>query len=285
MDDLELPDIKSITNYVQEDVFVDTVTKSIAYQGVVYCEGDLVYNVTIPEKGEDINVSVGSIVMKGDSLSKASSKYAVPFFGKVGELSENESGTNITVVNYSQLSIGTQIAQKDLPKVKMGDEITFIYNEKKYSGFVSYIGYQVVDGKVEIHIAYDDPKCRIRPGSEVSVVFIEKEKKDVTCIGKEALKKATDSLYYAQMYDENGNIVTVDVEVGLVGDSLIEVLSGLDVGDTVLYEIQNEKGESANSGEPMGQSDTGTNMEPINPGLFATKPAVDIETHESEGRG
>jgi multidrug efflux pump subunit AcrA (membrane-fusion protein) len=239
--DLELPDVKSFTNYAEEMVGVGDVVRSITYTGQVVSDDDIFKTVSIPDKNiDELPVKVGQSIKKGARISKISQRFTAPFSGKIGSITKSENGFEITLVNYDGLYIETKIKQQDLSKLEIGKSTVVIYNGAEFSGTVSYVDYQVVDGMISVHIAYDDEKITILPGSEISVKLIEDEKKGVLCIGKNALTKITESQYFAQMYDENGNIITVNIDVGLVGDTNIEIVSGLNEGDSVIYPLNRE---------------------------------------------
>jgi len=77
----------------------------------------------------------------------------------------------------------------------------------------------------------------------------------------EAVKKIS-SKYVVMVKDDEGNLSPQQIEVGIVNESYVEVLSGLLEGDTIYYnEIVSEDGEDAGIMMPGMMMDGGDRPE------------------------
>lgn len=93
-----------------------------------------------------------------------------------------------------------------------------------------------------VKVSIENPDERIKPQMSVSVDIIIDEAIDVLVVPSSALKQDTSGNYYLETFNDKKDLEIVTnnipdkiyVEVGLVGDSDTEIISGLNVGDLII---------------------------------------------------
>ena len=84
-----------------------------------------------------------------------------------------------------------------------------------------------------IYFQLDNPDFELSVGSRGTMTVVLEEKKDVLALPSIAVHK-TDEYYYVYYIDDNGIRSIKEVEIGLIGDNLIEITDGLALDDVVV---------------------------------------------------
>jgi HlyD family secretion protein len=169
-----------------------------------------------------------------------------PFNGTVTQVSPKvgdqvSTGTPaFRIDDLSELYVDVQISEVDINKVSVGQntELTFdAISGKTYTGEVTEVARvgedtgSGVDFTVTLRIV--DPDAEVRPGMTAAVNIIVTEKKDVLAIPSRAVRTSDGKRI---VYVMRGNSLTpVDIEVGAVSDTSVEVVSGdIQEGDLII---------------------------------------------------
>ena len=89
-------------------------------------------------------------------------------------------------------------------------------------------------GEVQQFSVYDGPMTTgIEVGTNGTIEFLLDKREQVLCVPKTVLYSADDR-YYVYVADEDGMRQIRWVEIGLSGDSMVEILSGLEEGEKVI---------------------------------------------------
>jgi HlyD family secretion protein len=156
--------------------------------------------------------------------------------------------------DLSTMYVDVQVDETDLADISVGQKVELAVDSvqnKTLSGSVTRVDPQatttssVTTVKVEIEVLDHDK--RLLPGLSATCSFMAGEKKDVLTLPVRAVRQK-DGRSYAMIPGEPAPR-TVLVEVGLEGDDVVEILSGLNDGDQVIIP-QLGTGAPTNGGGP-----------------------------------
>ena len=142
--------------------------------------------------------------------------------------------------DLSELNVDVQISEVDINKVTVGQEAELTFDAisgKSYTGEVTEVAKvgedtgSGVDFTVTLRIV--DPDQEVRPGMTAAVNIVVTEKKDVLAIPSRAVRTSSGQRI---VYVMRGNSPTpVDIEVGAISDTSVEVVSGdIKEGDLII---------------------------------------------------
>lgn len=176
---------------------------------------------------------------------KNSTLYA-PFSGLVSSLPFSSPGVNVSlgqtqveIVDPASIYFEVQADQNEVTEVKEGQEVTIIldsFKDKKITGKVSYIGYTPITGEAstvyKIKINFDKEtldKLSLRVGMSGDAKFVLSKKENVLFVPVDYLHSDREGKYLSIGKKGNKN----RVEVGIEGEETVEIISGVNEGDTI----------------------------------------------------
>jgi len=194
-----------------------------------------------------INGAVGQQSSSGSSATSQSSSSSSGS-GQGGQGSQNSSAAAsssssssgfITITNLTGLVVNTSVAEIDVSKVKAGQKATVTLNalpDKPVQATVSSVNLTpTTSGSVVSYgaqLALTSPPDGLRPGQSASVVITVAEADDALSVPAAAVQTVgSTNLVTVQ---ENGQNVTRQVQVGLRGESTVQITSGLTEGENVV---------------------------------------------------
>jgi multidrug efflux pump subunit AcrA (membrane-fusion protein) len=188
-----------------------------------------------------------------------------PFAGQITEINVREndyiasSGTEIlSLMNRDEMFIKVDTDEVDISDIALTQkaQITFeAYPELRVAAEVVSIGYRAVPKgstkiiQVTLKLSKNDP--RIKPGFSAKAQIVVASVKDALLVPPSAVSTQRGKSSVT-LVKETGN-ESVEVKVGLMTDEAVQILSGLQEGDSVLLS------NSARS----GQRQTGGNTSPF----------------------
>lgn len=199
----------------------------------------MVVSHKIPFNSQDLVFFIrpNQIIRQGERLAAKNEKeYRSSVTGRVDRIIQNKQSTQINIVDYDQMFINARLPQQNSDRVDLGFPVVVRYNDRFLEGKISQIDMQVVEREVGIQIVCMDDDLQIRPGSKVQIILIEDQIKGVVAIPAEALIKSQSSLNYVRLIrrDAGYSVETTPVQIGLVGDQYVQIISGISIGDWVL---------------------------------------------------
>jgi len=148
--------------------------------------------------------------------------------------------TFVTIIDISKLQVDAFVDETDIGRVKIGQKVIFTvdtYPDKEFTGKVkaiypkAIIQENVVNYDVVIEI--DDPNIELlRPDMTTSVTIYQEERKGVLVIPRAAVIKAENSRFVL-VKQADGTFEKRAIKTGIQSGSEIEVVSGLNEGDTI----------------------------------------------------
>ncbi|MGK3207731.1 efflux RND transporter periplasmic adaptor subunit [Amycolatopsis sp. MEPSY49] len=192
-----------------------------------------------------INGTVGQQSSSGSAGSSQSTSSSGS--GQGGQGSSNSSASSssssssgfITITNMTGLVVNTSVAEIDVSKVKTGQKATVTLNalpDKPIQATVSSINLTpTTSGSVVSYgaqLALTDPPDGLRPGQSASVVITVAEAQNALSVPAAAVTTAGNTNVVT--VQENGRNVTRQVQVGIRGESTVQITSGLTEGENVV---------------------------------------------------
>ena len=182
-----------------------------------------------------------------------------PIHGKIMKINVEEGETAVmgtmnyqgtvlmTIADLSTMIAVVTIDETDVPQVKVGqtaDVTADALPDSSFPGGVTKVGLMPITSQLstekvtdfEVEIELKEFSSLLRPGMNVKTEIITSEKKDVLIIpiqasGKRKIDdKTVESVYLVR----EGKARLQEVETGVSSDNEIEILSGIEPGDTVI---------------------------------------------------
>lgn len=187
------------------------------------------YNVTKQ------NMNAASDALSYTTVTSPISGYVTSVNVSVGGLA-SQAAPAVTVADVSKLAINANLSEYLINKVKTGDKVDIFIkslSDKAYSGTITAISPAPATGTLTypITITVNDNSGEIKAGMFAEIKIISDIKENIICIPSDAVFiKSGES----KVVSLTGNIPSiVTVETGLDNGSLVEIISGLNVGDTI----------------------------------------------------
>ena len=151
-----------------------------------------------------------------------------------------EAGTMLSYAAPDDMTISVDVTQEDIVDLTVGDkvDITFTaYKDTSYEGSIYSINTtatsqesNTVSYTVVIHLEGDT--SLLYGGMTADIVFVTEQKEDVLYISKKAIQEENGKTY-VYYKTPTGEMDLKEVEVGIHNGVNIEILSGLEEGDTI----------------------------------------------------
>jgi len=147
----------------------------------------------------------------------------------------------VSIISQNEMYIEANVSEINIGKIMMANPVSITFDafpDEIFSGEVSYIepGDVIIDGivnyKVRVSLANYDAK--IKSGLTANLKIQTNKKENVIAIPLYAVIKETDQNFVNKIMGKN--IQKIPVTLGLFGnDGFVEVMSGLEEGDTVEF--------------------------------------------------
>jgi macrolide-specific efflux system membrane fusion protein len=192
----------------------------------------------------------GTVGQQSSSGSASSSQTSSSGTSQGGQGSSNSSAASsssssssstgfITITNMSGLVVNTSVAEIDVSKVKAGQKATVTLNalpDKPVQATVSSINLTpTTSGSVVSYgaqLALTSPPDGLRPGQSASVVITVAEAQNALSVPAAAVTTAGNTNIVT--VQENGQNVPRQVQIGIRGESTVQITSGLTEGENVV---------------------------------------------------
>ena len=149
-----------------------------------------------------------------------------------------EAGTPLfTLQPTSGYKATILISRYDIDYVKAGQKASVTVGNETYEGVVDSIAKVATDDgsgkpKVKVTVTFDDKKVSPIIGLEADITLFMEEKKDVLKVNEKGVYSDDEGDYVYVI--EDGYIARRNIETGGSGGGYVEILSGLDEGESVI---------------------------------------------------
>ena len=237
----------------QGTIQVGDIKEEISLSGTL--EASRVTNVNSTSKSivEEVYVTTNTDVEEGDDIVLLENGVVIeaPYDGKITMINIDEgdsvdTSTNVfNIVDDSSFKIYTSIDESDITKVRVDQEVEINVSalDKGLTGVVEQIDAQATESGqsttfgVKIDVSSSDENEQdfenVYSGmsSELSIVIKESNDILIAPINAVSSRKGVSTVTV-----KNGEETTmVEVEVGIQDSSYVEIVSGLNEGDTIIY--------------------------------------------------
>ena len=226
---------------------IGSISNALSFSGSMALVNSKTYSASADTTVRTIYVSEGDTVTKGAKLMRLANgeTLTADFDGKVNQVyvsadDEVTSGTSlIQIADFTHMKVSMRVDEYDIADVSVGSActVTATATEKTFDSTIASINYiSSATGNVAYYtaVAYVDVnEDGIYPGMQVTVSIPKEAAENVVILKEDALSFTAFNSAYVYMKDDNGEMTTVDVEVGVSNGKYVEIKSGLSDGDTV----------------------------------------------------
>ncbi len=171
-----------------------------------------------------------------------------------------DAGTMLSYATPDDMTISVDVTQEDIVDLEVGDkvDITFAaYKDASYEGSIRSINTTATSRESNtvsytVVIAVEGETSLLYGGMTADIIFVTEQKEDILYISKKAVIEK-DGKFYVYYKTPEGEMELKEVEVGIDNGINIEILSGLEEGDTI-YLASRVSSENA-----VMSNDSGTN--------------------------
>ncbi len=162
----------------------------------------------------------------------------------------------LTIADMSKMQIEAQVDQTDIGKVVVGQKVSFTvdaYPEKIFLGTVSNISHKAVVQQNVIYytvtIDIKEGNNLLKPSMVARVSIVTGESKDALTLPLAAIRTDKGGKYV--VVAKQNSEETVRVKTGIMGEERVEILAGLNEGDSVV--IPQIKSQTKQSNASFGR--------------------------------
>ena len=139
------------------------------------------------------------------------------------------------ICRISDMSTGRFVATVEAGALKVGDAVTVIYDEIEHGGKIKNITKDDKRKNTDIvDIELDFPDESLTANMTGQLVVILDERKDVLLVPEASVDILADGKSLVYYLNENGVRFSKEVEIGLVADGMVEIVSGLEEGELIV---------------------------------------------------
>jgi HlyD family secretion protein len=212
----------------------------------------------------ELSVQNAQLALNQAKLNLTKSQLIAPFDGVVAQVNvqvgqpSSASTQPVVLANLSQLEAQVLVAETDVPRVKVGQSVQVTFDALPNQTFdasvveVALVG-QTTSGVVNypVTIALNQPNPQIRPGMTANVTIVVEQRDNILLVPNRAIKLSGRQRTVTVLKD--GQPTTVNVTLGMSGDTESEVMSGLNEGDVVVIQQTTTTGQGGGGfGGPGG---------------------------------
>ncbi len=227
-----------------------SISNSLSFSGSI----DVVNSETLAAEGagtvRKIYVQEDDAVSLGDRLIRLSNGEIIKagFDGEVNELSVEEgdevsaNDSLIQIVDFQNLQVSIRVDEYSVASVSVGQacNVTVTALDQTFESTISHINRIPAGGNSTAYYtvtAEFSGSEDVLPGMQVTVVIPEEEATNAVILSQDALSFGPQNNAYVLMQNDEGEMEQVYVETGVDNDSYVQIVSGLQAGDTVYKEV------------------------------------------------
>jgi membrane fusion protein, multidrug efflux system len=191
----------------------------------------------------DLKVAEAEVTLAQAELDKTTLR--APFDGQVGS-STYSVGQYITagqplvsLVDKTKLQIRYSVPQRYLEHLKLNSAVTFetpAYPNEKFVGAVNYLSpsVDVATRTLAVEAVFDNPQGKLLPGLSGTVLQVLTITPNALIVPEEALVPSITGYQVFRVVE--GKALATPIEIGTRKDGAVQILSGLQAGDTLVLQ-------------------------------------------------
>ncbi len=244
------------TTYDGYTATTGTISNSLSFSGSLSLVDSATYTAPSAATVRQVYVAAGDTVKKDDKLMRLSSGDTISagFDGTVNKLNyakgdEVKAGDSlIQLADFDHLKVSVRVDEYDISDVAIGQacNISVTATGQRFTSAIETIDYiSSSQGSVAYYTATvpidATDVANVYPGMQVTVTVPKEEAANVVVLKMDALSFDQRNQAFVYMQDENGEMQSVPVTVGVSNGNYVEIVSGLKDGDTVYVEAKTEQ--------------------------------------------
>lgn len=244
------------TTYDSYTALRRTISNSLSFSGNVSVKDNITYTASSAATVRQILVSDGQEVEAGERLMRLSNGETIKagFAGEVNQILVEEgdevaSGAElIQVVDFDNMEVSMRVDEYQIGQLSVGQEcqVTVTALEETFDSTISHINRISASGGSTAYYTVTaslSPTEDVLPGMQVTVTIPQEEATDAIILNKDALSFTVNNSAFVLVQNESGEMEQKQVEIGVDNDNYVEIVSGLEEGDTV-YALAEETSSS-----------------------------------------
>ncbi len=155
-----------------------------------------------------------------------------------------DGGTVASFQNTDDVTISVSVNQEDISRVAVGNRVVIelnAYTDTQFEGKVQSISTSATSGSSTVDyvvtVLFTGDVTKVYADMTGSVTFVEEEVSDVLYVSKRSIIEEGKTSY-VKVLEDDGTIRKQEVETGFSDGYQIEIVSGLEEGQTVIIESQ-----------------------------------------------
>ncbi len=238
-------------SYTGYTASIGSISNALSFSGSLNLIDNQTFSAARDSEVRTVYVKMGDHVQAGDKLVRLSSgeTMTAEFDGRVNTVSveagdEVSAGASLVqVADFSHMKVNIRVDEYDISSVSVGQNctVTATATEQEFESSIAAIDYiSASAGNVAYYTAtaYVDVNDGIYPGMQVTVTIPQEEAEDVVVLKMDALSFDEANSAFVYMYNADGVLEEVPVEVGVSNGNYVEIKSGLKDGDEVYVETE-----------------------------------------------
>ena len=272
--------ISSTTKLVETNVSTQTIQKTLTASGEIKSSSEENLTLDTAKYFSTMCVEEGDSVLAGENILKYTNGtyLTAPYDLIVESCSVPISGNICTSSNYIKvqnaktLNMKLSINESEIALVKPGQNATITVNaieNTTYTGTITKIdsiGTYTSSGSTFSATIEFENDGNIRIGMSASCTVVLEEATDCIAVPIAAIQ-TNGSNKYVIVVKDNGETENVNVETGISNDNYVQIISGLNGGETIkMLEITSKAERSYTSNSSSGDRMNGNRRNPNNQG-------------------
>lgn len=234
--------------YDQTQVTTGNISTTYSFTGSIVAPRSQTVTATASGKVRDVYVEANQMVEEGDRLMKLSSGETIraDIDGEVVSLNVEKdepvtAGMALAVVmDVSRMEAEIEVDEYDVAAIELGREVSVTVNalditcEGTVKSFDKQANAMGTMASYTANIAFDVPEKAL-PGMQVEVKMLNQSAENALLLKVDALQFDDQNQVYVLTKNADGEYVQTYVETGINDGSTVQIISGLQNGQTVYY--------------------------------------------------
>ena len=152
--------------------------------------------------------------------------------------------TIATIMDSSEIYVSVSVAEDDISSLTVGQEASVVFSAYENVTLDAEIDTIAVEpsrssGSVTYEVTVKvtpNENIKIYEGMTCEITFIQKQVSDIIYVNVQAVEYKGNGMSTVLVYDEKGNAVEKEVVTGFTDGRYVEIISGIEAGETVLAE-------------------------------------------------
>ena len=231
-----------------------SISNALSFSGNLNLVDSKTYTAGAAGTVRAIYANAGDAVSEGDKLMRLSNGETIKadFDGRVNAVNvevgdEIAAGASlIQIADFAHLQVTLRIDEYDIADVQVGQRctVTATATEKAFESEIDSINYISASGgsvayySATVYVTVDDG---VYPGMQATVSIPLEEASDVVILKADAISFDSTNQAFVWMQNDAGDLEQVMIETGVSNGNYVEIVSGLQDGDQVVVEVQQQE--------------------------------------------